>query len=92
MASVFCSLTLIVLQFFLERAIRLVAPRVTFALQRCFCIDHGDRFIHLSSVLNTSSKTRDSRMLRTTSMVSWIAVAFAGLRELVRVRVVGKSD
>ena len=49
-----------------------------------FCIDHGDRFIHVSSVLNSffGSKTRDNRMLHNTSIVSWIAIAFVGLLEL----------
>ena len=49
-----------------------------------FRSDHGDRFIHLSSVLNSyfGSKTRDSRMLHTASFVSLIALASVGLREL----------
>ena len=44
------------LSSFLELAIRLVDPRVTFALHRC-CLSqlfvHGDWFIHLSSVLTS---------------------------------------
>ena len=62
--------------------------RVTFALQRC-----------MSSVLNSCfrSKTRDSRMLHTTSIVSWIALAFVGLRESSEFgrgqqRVIGPSE
>ena len=49
-----------------------------------FCIACGDRFIHMSCVLNSyfGSKTRNSRMLHTTSIVAWIALAFVGLREL----------
>ena len=45
---------------------------------------HGDWFMHVSSVLNShfGSKTRDSRMLHTTPFVSWIVLAFVGLREL----------
>ena len=71
----------------LERAIRLVGSRVTFGLQfwSVFPVScHGDWFIHMSSVLNSyfGSKTRDSPMLHTTSIVSWIALAFVGLREL----------
>ena len=56
MASVSRSLSLLSPSFYLERAIRLVDPRVTFALQRCclpqFCV-HGDWFIHVSTVLNS---------------------------------------
>ena len=40
--------------------------------------------MHVSSVLNSyfGSKTRDSRMRHTTPFVSWIVLAFVGLREV----------
>ena len=69
----------------LQFSLWLAGSRVPFALERC-CVSHffvhGDRFIHISSVLNWNfeSKTRDSRMLHTTSIVSWIALAFVRLR------------
>ena len=83
------SFALLCLSAFLERAIRLVGSRITFALQCCclshfFCTCHGDWFTHRSSVLNSffGSKTRDNRMFQTTSIVSWIAFVCVGLREL----------
>ena len=52
-----------------------------FRFSHCY---HGDWFILVSSVLNSyfGSRTRDSRMLQTTLFVSWIVLAFDGLREV----------
>ena len=56
---------------FLQRSLSLVGLRVTFALERCL-----SQFFALFRV-----ETRDSCMLHTTSIVSWIALAFVGLWE-----------
>ena len=56
-----------------------------------FCICRGDWIIHMSSVLNSysGSKTRDSRMLHTNSIVSWLCLCrIEGLGED---RVIGKK-
>ena len=81
-----CHIGPAVLMYFSVFTLWLVGSRVTFALQRC-CLSHFfalitcDRFIHRSSVLNSyfGSKSRECRMLHTTSTVSWI-----GFRSVLR--------